>query len=253
MKRTAAESGLLFVAGAAKQPRVSVVADQTPRERLKDFVVELVARRAESDFPRQCADCFDEVIRPFLDRHSRKDTLLLPQMRGPGKMLVHVLQLAVAYVNHGAAALDRAREQLDSARVNENRLKTRNWFAVARDLVSHKHELFNDIKTTTWTDVKASVHPPFEPAPLDDDDDDDSYSYTGSLTDEVVDCFSAAHDLVSMTSGDMYAAGWDEYQTGFRCDLCERDYDPMEFQFYRCETCLVDYCPGCANRQENFT
>ena len=237
----------MVVSGATKEPRV---ASPTPPDQLKKIVDDLAAGRAESDFPRQCADCFKEVIRPFLDRHSRKDTLLLPQMRGPGKRLLHVLQLAIAFINHGAAALDRARVQLDSARVNDNRLKTRNWFAVARDLVSHKHELFRDIRTTTWTDVKASLHPlQFEPVPLDDDD---SYSYTGSLTDEVVECFSAAHDLVSLSTDDLYQSGWDEYQTGFRCDSCERDYNPMNLQFYRCETCLVDYCPGCASRQENF-
>ena len=156
MKRTAAESGLMGVSGATKEPRV---ASPTPPDQLKKIVDDLAAGRAESDFPRQCADCFGQVIRPFLDRHSRKDTLLLPQMRGPGKKLLHVLRLAIAFINHGAAALDRARAQLDSARVKDNRLKTRNWFAVARDLVSHKHELFRDIKATTWTDVKTSLHP----------------------------------------------------------------------------------------------
>ena len=254
-KRTACE--LLECAPAQKQPRV---VERSPREQLKEIVLALADHREDSDFPAQCASAFDETIRPFLDQHSRKDTLLLPQMRSPGKLLVHVLQLAVACKNHGAVALQTAREQLDAARVQNRRSPTRNWFAVARDLVSAKHQLFNDVKTTTWTDVKVSVHPLFDLAPLglgeneepDRGLDDDCYSWTGSLSDEVVACFSAAHDLESLSTDDLYASGWDEYQVGFRCDSCEKDYDPMALQFYHCESCRVDYCPGCAERQENF-
>ena len=51
--------------------------------------------------------------------------------------------------------------------MQNRRAPTRNWFAVARDLVSAKHHLVNDVKTSTWSDVKASVHPSFELAPLD--------------------------------------------------------------------------------------
>ena len=118
--------------------------------------------------------------------------------------------------------------------------------------------LFNDVKTSTWTDVKYSLHPVFDSAPLDleeeetDRDLDDCYSFTGSLSDEVVNCFSAAHDLESLLTDDLYEIGWDEYQVGFRCVSCERDRDSMELQFYRCSACHVDHCPGCAERQENF-
>ena len=240
-KRTACE---LLECAPPAQKQLRVAEPNSPREQLKEIVLALADHREDADFPAQCASAFDETIQPFLDQHSRKDTLLLPQMRSPGKLLVHVLQLAVACKNHGAAALDTAREQLDAARLQNRRAPTRNWFAVARDLVSAKHLLFNATKTTTWPDVKASLHPPFEPAPLDDD--------CFSLSDEVVNCFSVAHDLESLSTDDLYAAGWDEYQVGFRCDSCEKDYDPMELQFYHCETCRVDYCPGCAGRQENF-
>jgi hypothetical protein len=207
-KRTACE--LLECTPAQKQSRV----EPSPREQLSEIVAELADNRADADFPSQCAGAFDETIQPFLDQHSQHNTLLLPQMRGPGKMLVHVLQLAVACKNHGPGALQTAREQLDGARVQNRRAPTRNWFAVARDLVSAKHHLVNDVKTSTWSDVKASVHPSFELAPLDLGEeeetdregraDDCCYSWTGSLTDEVVECFSAAHDLESLGTDDLY-------------------------------------------------
>ena len=84
----------------------------------------------------------------LIDANSVRGSLGVPKDTALGKALVKIIQIAVATKVNGALALQKVRDDVDTARILAKRAPTKHWLALADT------ELLKSVDTSTWAAVK---------------------------------------------------------------------------------------------------